>query len=61
MLVLAAIIESFLRQSHLSSEARLIFAAVSAAVWIAYLARGVVIERGARRAMVKEYSTDGTQ
>jgi uncharacterized membrane protein SpoIIM required for sporulation len=62
MLVLAAIIESFLRQSHLSSEDRLIFAAVSAAAWIAYLARGVVIERGARRrAMVKEYSTDAAQ
>ena len=40
MLVAAAIIESYLRQSHLSSFARLAFAGGSAIFWIAYLAVG---------------------
>ena len=35
MLVLAAIIESYLRQSHLSNEARLAFAGLSALAWTA--------------------------
>lgn len=37
MLVAAAIIESYLRQSHLSSAARLSFAAATAAFWIVYI------------------------
>jgi len=62
MLVLAALIESYLRQSHLSNESRLVFAAVSAAAWIAYLANGALRERAERRAaVVKEYSTDAAR
>jgi uncharacterized membrane protein SpoIIM required for sporulation len=45
MLVAAAIIESFLRQSHLSTAARLWFAAGSAVFWGLYVAFGVVRER----------------
>lgn len=62
MLVLAAIIESYLRQSHLSNASRLIFAAASAAAWTAYLTNGVLRERAAKRAAtVKECSTDAVQ
>ena len=45
MLVAAAVIESFLRQSHLSTNARLGFAAASAAFWGLYLAHGAIRER----------------
>lgn len=45
MLLAAAIIESYLRQSHLSTSARLIFAGASAVFWILYLAHGAVRER----------------
>lgn len=48
MLVFAAIIESYLRQSHLSTPARLSFAAGSALFWILYLAHGYVRERADR-------------
>jgi uncharacterized membrane protein SpoIIM required for sporulation len=62
MLVVAAMIESFLRQSQLSTESRLVFAAASAVAWIAYLTNGAIRERAARReGMVKEYSIDATQ
>jgi uncharacterized membrane protein SpoIIM required for sporulation len=45
MLVAAAIIESYVRQSHLSTAARLSFAAGSAVFWGLYVAFGVVRER----------------
>ena len=45
MLVLAAIIESYLRQSHLSTGARLAFAAGTAAFWAIYFWHGAVAER----------------
>ncbi len=40
MLVFAALIESYLRQSHLSTPARLVFAAASALFWAGYLSIG---------------------
>ncbi len=45
MLIFAAIIESFLRQSHLSTNARLAFAAGTALFWIMYIAHGFRRER----------------
>lgn len=45
MLVLAAIIESYLRQSHLSTSARLAFAGGSAAFWTLYILHGFLRER----------------
>jgi uncharacterized membrane protein SpoIIM required for sporulation len=45
MLVLAAIIESYLRQSHLSTAARFWFAGGSAVFWTLYILYGVVRER----------------
>jgi uncharacterized membrane protein SpoIIM required for sporulation len=51
MLVAAAIIESYLRQSHLSTTARFSFAAGSAVFWMLYLAYGIVRERTAARAL----------
>ena len=50
MLVLAAMIESYLRQSHLSTAARLGFAAGSAVYWAVYIAFGFMRERAAQRA-----------
>lgn len=47
MLVLAAIVESYLRQSHLSTVARLIFAGNSALFWALFVAFGFVRERNA--------------
>lgn len=49
MLVFAAIIESYLRQSHLSTAARFIFAAATALFWAAYITHGILRERAARR------------
>ncbi len=49
MLVAAAIIESYLRQSHLSDAARLIFAAASGVFWLLYLLHGFARERAAQR------------
>jgi uncharacterized membrane protein SpoIIM required for sporulation len=46
MLVLAAIVESYLRQSHLSTEARLVFALATALFWTLYVIHGFVRERG---------------
>lgn len=48
MLIAAAIIESYLRQSHLSSSARLAFAGATALFWMTYLASGNSRERSAR-------------
>jgi len=47
MLVFAAIIESYLRQSHLPGWARLFFAAGTAAFWIVYFMHGASRERAA--------------
>ena len=49
MLFAAAIIESYLRQSHLSTSARLIFAAGSAVFWGLFLVHGFLRERAANR------------
>lgn len=45
MLIAAAIIESYLRQSHLSSVARLSFAAATAVFWTIYIYAGHVREK----------------
>jgi len=50
MLVAAAIIESYLRQSHLSTAARFTFAAGSAVFWAAYFLNGALAERRANAA-----------
>ncbi|MFO1007303.1 MAG: stage II sporulation protein M [Planctomycetaceae bacterium] len=47
MLCVAAVIESFLRQSHLSTGARLTFAGVSALFWVAFFLHGLIRERAA--------------
>lgn len=49
MLLLAAVIEAFVRQSGLSEPGRYVFAAVSAVLWAAYLGLGRVPERWAAR------------
>ena len=49
MLFAAAIIESYLRQSHLSTSARLLFAAGSALFWAAFIVHGFLRERAASR------------
>ncbi len=50
LLVAAAIIEAFLRQSELGATARLIFAAGAAVVLTVYLGAGFVLERAEARA-----------
>lgn len=50
MLLAAAAIESYLRQSHLSTEGRLLFAAVSGLFWAAYLLHGALRQRRAEGA-----------
>jgi len=45
MLVLAAIVESYLRQSHMSIAGRLTFAGASLLFWAAYLTGGYLAER----------------
>jgi uncharacterized membrane protein SpoIIM required for sporulation len=45
MLIAAAIIESYLRQSHLPSSARLIFAGGTALFWAGYFYMGLLRER----------------
>jgi uncharacterized membrane protein SpoIIM required for sporulation len=49
MLVVAAAVESYLRQSHLSNAARFIFAGCSALFWAAYFLHGAILERNSRR------------
>ncbi len=51
MFVLAGFIESYIRQSHLSVGARFLFAATTAAFWLAYFYRGAWREIRARRRM----------
>ena len=50
MLVVAAAVESYLRQSNLSNTARFAFAAASALFWVVYFWHGAIRERLARRA-----------
>lgn len=47
MLCVAAVIESFLRQSHLSTGARLTFAGASAVFWMCFILHGFIRERAA--------------
>jgi uncharacterized membrane protein SpoIIM required for sporulation len=49
MLIFAAIIESYLRQSELSTVVRLSFAAGTAVFWVAYIAYGFAREQAAVR------------
>ena len=49
MLVAAAVIESYLRQSHLSSAARLTFAGATALFWAIYLVTGFQREKAAKK------------
>ena len=51
MLCFAAWIESYLRQSHLSTSARLAFAAGSALFWLAYIVHGALREQFDRAKM----------
>jgi hypothetical protein len=48
MLFIAAIIESYVRQSHLSTAARMWFAGVTGVLWFAYFANGWRLERRGR-------------
>ena len=61
MLVLAAIIESYLRQSHLSTTARLTFATATGIFWILFIAHGFVRERAKRMQSLTEDSADAAQ
>lgn len=54
MLFLAAILESYLRQSHLSTSARLTFAIASAVFWVLFIVHGYVRERAAQRALQQQ-------
>jgi uncharacterized membrane protein SpoIIM required for sporulation len=45
MLVFAAVVESFLRQSRLATAPRLIFAAATLVFWASYFVRGAIRER----------------
>jgi uncharacterized membrane protein SpoIIM required for sporulation len=60
MLVLAALIESYIRQSNLSTGARLTFAASTALFWAAYIANGMYREYFAGRPVepLQETSSD---
>jgi uncharacterized membrane protein SpoIIM required for sporulation len=51
MLVLAALIESYVRQSHWSTAARLAFATATALFWAAYVAHGFYRERQSRQSL----------
>lgn len=53
MLLLAAVIESYVRQSQLSTSSRLVFAAVTAMLWMVYFLNGVRLERRDTAASVK--------
>jgi len=48
MLIFAAVVESYLRQSNLPDDQRLMFAAGTAVFWVAYLTYGAIRERQAR-------------
>lgn len=51
MLLFAAIIESYLRQSNLSTTSRLLFAAGTGLFWVAYIWMGFVAERNANKSV----------
>jgi len=53
MLVFAALVESYLRQSNLSTGARLLFAAATFAFWAAYFVHGALREKASRRELGK--------
>jgi len=50
MFILAGFIESFVRQSYMTTGERFAFAAVTAVVWIVYFGYGALLEIRARRA-----------
>ena len=50
MFILAGFIESFVRQSHWTTEQRYAFAAATAIAWAIYFAAGAIIERRTARA-----------
>lgn len=54
MLCFAAVIESFLRQSHLSTGARLTFAAATAVFWGMFVLYGAFLERAANATAAME-------
>jgi len=54
MLVAAAIIESYVRQSHWSTAARFIFAAGTATFWITYIGWGFLRERRESRTAAED-------
>jgi uncharacterized membrane protein SpoIIM required for sporulation len=58
MLVMAAVIESYLRQSHLTTLARLSFAGVTAVFWLHYLAIGWRRENAARLIKAEDLATE---
>ena len=49
MLIAAAVIESYVRQSHWSTGTRMVFAFGTAVFWAMYFAHGVVKERASRQ------------
>lgn len=49
MLAIAAVFESYVRQSHMTTGQRLIFAAATAIFWAGYLFHGWLRERQALR------------
>jgi uncharacterized membrane protein SpoIIM required for sporulation len=61
MLLLAALIESYVRQSHWSTGARLAFAAGTAVFWIMYIAHGVYRERRSQLAASAALPTSAAQ
>ena len=61
MLVAAAIIESYLRQSYLSTQGRLTFAAASGVFWVLFIAYGFVKERTPRLASLTADSAAADQ
>ena len=60
MLVAAAIIESYLRQSHLSTAVRLIFAGASAVFWTMFIAHGFLRERAHARNLLRVAESSST-
>jgi uncharacterized membrane protein SpoIIM required for sporulation len=54
MLLVAASLESYLRQSHLSNAARFAVAVASAIFWSAYFLHGAIRERAARAAIADD-------
>jgi len=53
MLIFAAVVESYLRQSQLSTSARLYFAAGTAIFWTLFITHGFLCERRARQSEIE--------